>query len=70
MEKSKVEGNETRALFRIVRDRYGNRLSAKELKEVRREVEIIVDTTKALGSLELKNSDEPFLVFRPYRKDK
>ena len=70
MDKSKAKGDETRALFKTVRDQYGNRLSPKELKEVRREVKIIVDTAEALMSVKLKNSDEPFLVFTPYRKEK
>lgn len=45
------------------------RLTPAELKEVRKEVEVIVENAKALRSVKLANSVEPFMVFKPYRKE-
>lgn len=59
---------ESEFLFDMVRDRYGNRLSAEELEEVRKGVEGIVKTAEALRSVKLGNGTEPFSLFKPYRK--
>jgi len=59
---------ESEFLFDMVRDRYGNRLSAEELEEVRKGVEGIVKAAEALRSVKLGNGTEPFSLFKPYRK--
>jgi hypothetical protein len=56
-------------LFEMVRDRYGNRLSAEELKEVRKVVEGIAEAAEALRSVKLENGTEPFSIFKPYKKE-
>jgi len=63
----KGEHREAEALFNMLRERYGVRLSPAELEEVRRGVETIVELSEALRSVKLKNSDEPFSTFKPYR---
>ena len=55
-------------LFEMVRDRYGDRLSAEELEEVRKGVEGIAKAAEALRSVKLGNGTEPFSIFKPYRK--
>ena len=60
---------EYEALFKIVQDRYGGRLSPEELEEVRKGVERIAGTAEALRLVRLENSDEPFSVFTPYRRE-
>ncbi len=65
MDSIDVENKESKALFNLVKYRYGRLLVPKELKEVRREVERLVKTAEALRSLKLKNSDEPFVTFIP-----
>lgn len=69
MSKSDVRGKESEFLFNMVRERYGDRLSGEELEEVRKGVERVVEAAEALRSVKLKNSDEPFSVFKPYRKE-
>jgi hypothetical protein len=59
---------ESEFLFDMVRDRYGNRLSAEELEEVRKGVEGIVKAAEALRGVKLGNCTGPFSIFKPYRK--
>ena len=59
---------EAEFLFQMVRDRYGDRLSAEELEEVRKGVEGVAKAAEALRSVKLGNSTEPFSIFKPYRK--
>ncbi|MCW3991445.1 MAG: hypothetical protein NWE79_01960 [Candidatus Bathyarchaeota archaeon] len=69
MSDSDTESREARALFNMVRDRYGDRLDPEELEGVRKGVEAVVEAAEALRSVKLENSDEPFSVFKPYRKE-
>ena len=57
------------ALFEMVRERYGDRLSPDELEEVREAVEGIADAAEAVRAEKLDNGVEPFSVFTPYRKE-
>ena len=59
---------EAELLFEMVRNRYGDRLSAEELEEVRKGVEGIVEAAESLRSVKLGNGTEPFSIFKPYRK--
>jgi predicted nucleotidyltransferase len=54
-------------LFELVRERYGGRLSADELEEVRKAVDVIAENAEALRRVGLENWDEPSSVFRPFR---
>jgi hypothetical protein len=63
-----AESREDRVLFNMVRDRYGDRLGPEELEGVRKGVEAVVEAAEALRSVKLENSDEPFSVFKPYRR--
>jgi len=56
-------------LFQMVRDRYGDRLSADELEEVKKGVEVIVEAAESLRSVTLGNGTEPFSIFKPYKKE-
>lgn len=60
--------NEAELLFEMVRNRYGDRLSAEELEEVRKGVKIIAEAAEALRSVKLGNGTEPFSIFKPYKK--
>ena len=60
---------ESEILFKLVAEKYGDRLTAEELEEVKKGVEKVVETAAALRSIPLENSDEPFSVFKPYRKE-
>ncbi len=60
---------EVERLFALVRERYGDRLTPAELDEVRKGVEGVVLTARALRAVRLENSDEPSSLFIPYRAD-
>jgi hypothetical protein len=63
-----MNAKESETLFNLVRDRYGDRLSPKELEEVKKGVERITETAKALREVKLENWDEPFSIFNPFSK--
>ena len=69
MSDSKAEGTEAQALFQMVRSRYGDRLDADQLDEVREGVDAIVEAARALRSVKLRNGDEPISVFTPYLEE-
>jgi hypothetical protein len=60
---------ESEFLFEIVKARYGDRLSAEELEEVRKGVEGITKAAGILRSIKLENGDEPYSIFKPYKKE-
>jgi hypothetical protein len=51
---------ETDRLLALVRDRYGDRLTAEELDAVRRGVDAIVEHARLLRAVRLRNADEPW----------
>jgi len=61
--------SEAETMFSLVKERYGDRISPDELEEVRKAVERIVESSQDLRELELGNGDEPFNVFKPYRRE-
>ena len=63
------ENSKAESLFEMVRGRYGDRLSAEELEEVRKGVEGIAKAAETLRSVKLKNGDEPYSIFKPYKKE-
>ncbi|MCI0440533.1 MAG: hypothetical protein L0177_15580, partial [Chloroflexi bacterium] len=60
---SERSNQEVEVLFSLVRERYGGRLNADELEEVRKGVEGVVEMAQALRSQRLQNGDEPFSIF-------
>ena len=60
---------EVEALFALVRERYGDRLTPEPLDGVKKGVEGIVKAARALRAVRLENSDEPMPPFVPYRAD-
>ena len=63
-----MSAKESETLFKLVRDQYGDRLTPEELEEVKKGVERIMETAKALREVKLENWDEPFSIFKPFRK--
>jgi hypothetical protein len=53
--------DEAGLLFSLVRQRYGERLTAAELEAVRAGVATIVDAVRALRAVRLENADGPAL---------
>ena len=54
------------ALFEIVRQRYGDRLTREQLDELRGIVQSQVEAARALRAVRLTNADEPMQPFAPY----
>jgi hypothetical protein len=61
--------SEAERLFSLVKEKYGDRIAPDELEEVRKAVERIVESSMELREVELGNWDEPFSIFKPYRRD-
>jgi len=64
-----MESEEAETLFSLVKEMYGDKIAPEELDEVKEAVERIVETSMELRKVELGNWDEPFTVFKPYRRD-
>jgi hypothetical protein len=60
---------EADALFEIVCQRYGARLTSEQLDEVRKIVRAQVEAARALRAMRLTNADEPMQSFAPYRAE-
>jgi hypothetical protein len=60
---------ESEALFNVIRQCYGHRLTADELEEVRQGVAGISQAAAALRAVRLNNSDDPFAPAIPYRQE-
>ena len=57
------------ALFALVANRYGSRLTTEQLDEIKKMVEGQVEAARALRAVRLSNADEPFQHFAAYRSD-
>lgn len=67
MVESAPDAGEVEMRFALVRQRYGDRLTARELDALRQAVEAIVDLSVALRRVPLGNADEPEPRFVPFR---
>jgi hypothetical protein len=67
-EESKKKKSEN--LSKFIENRYGYRLTFEELEEVKKSVQNIAETSELLRTVKLWNWDEPFSVFKPYRRRK
>ena len=59
---------DTSILMELVKERYGERLTEEQLEHVSKSLKSVIDAGKALSETPLENSDEPYNVFRPYRR--
>jgi len=59
---------ETSILMELVKERYGERLTEEQLEHVENNLKRVLDAGKALREVSLENSDEPYNVFKPYRR--
>ncbi len=57
-------------MFERVKTLYGDRLDDEQLAAVEASLDPMISVLELLRSLPLENNDEPFNVFRPYRKDR
>jgi hypothetical protein len=69
MEEPGLGSNEVDRLFAMIAERYGARLTAAQLEDVRKDIEAVVSGARALRAVKLANSDEPMQPFVPFRAD-
>lgn len=62
-------GEETSILLELVKKRYGDRLTDEQIEAVEKHVKNNLETAEKLRSVELENGDEPYNVFKPYRRE-
>lgn len=61
---------ETSILMKLVKERYGDRLTEDQLEHVKNSLESVLDASRSLRDVPLENSDEPYNVFKPFRRKK
>jgi hypothetical protein len=59
---------ETGILLDLVKKRYGDRLTDEQMADVEKQLTRNLETAESLRSVELENGDEPYNVFKPYRR--
>ena len=69
MEESGPGSNEVDRLFAMVAERYGSRLTPAQLEDVRKGIEAVVTSARALRAVKLANSAEPLQPCVPFRAD-
>ena len=57
------------ALLALLKGRYGGRLTAEQLGELRKAVAAASDRARQMRAVPLDNGDEPAFVFRPFRAE-
>ena len=69
MRSDKKKISESDLLFEMVKEKFGERLGSTEQEEIKKRIDEIVEASEEMRSLKLENSDEPFFIFKPYRKE-
>ncbi len=64
-----MENPDADALLELLKRRYGGRLTAEQLEELRKSVEAASGRAVQMRSVPLDNGDEPAFVFRPFRAE-
>ena len=57
-------------MFERIKVLYGDRLDEEQLTAVEASLDPMIDVLEKIRGVPLENSDEPYSVFRPYRKDR
>ena len=61
--------SEKELMFELIKTKYGDRLDTEQLEAVEKSLERVFAVIEEIRNIPLKNSDEPFNVFKPYRRD-
>jgi hypothetical protein len=65
-----MRDSEKEHMFNRVKALYGDRLNDEQLAAIEVNIDPMIKVLEQLRSVPLKNRDEPYSVFKPYRKDK
>ena len=57
-------------MYRRVKELYGDHLTEDQLAAIETSLDPMIKVLEQLRSIPLLNSDEPYSVFKPYRKDR
>jgi hypothetical protein len=57
-------------IFERIKTLYGDRLDDDQLKAIEDSLEPMISVLEEIRNYPLLNSDEPYSVFKPYRKDR
>lgn len=57
-------------MFKRVKELYGDKLTEEQLAAIEASLDPMISVLEQLRSVPLENSDEPYSVFKPYRKDR
>ena len=57
-------------MFERIKVLYGDRLDEEQLAAVEASLDPMMTVLEQIRGVPLENSDEPFSVFKPYRKDR
>ena len=63
-----MSNSDSKGMFQIIKDRYGDRLAPAEVEEVKKGVERVVELGEELRAFKLENGDQPYPSFDPYRE--
>ena len=61
--------SEKELMFELIKTKYGDRLDTEQLEAVEKSLERVYTVLEEIRNIPLKNNDEPFNVFKPYRRD-
>ena len=62
-----MENPDVDALLELLKGRYGDRLTAEQIEELRKAVAAASYRAVRMRAVPLDNGDEPAFVFRPFR---
>lgn len=57
-------------LHNIIKVRFNKFLTSEELEHVKEDIRSIKESSDAMATVKLRNADEPFFVFKPYKARK
>ena len=57
-------------MFERVKALYGDRLDEEQLAAIEASLDPMISVLDEIRGMPLENSDEPYSVFKPYRKDR
>ena len=57
-------------MFERVKTLYGDRLDEEQLAAIEASLDPMISVIEEIRGISLENSDEPYSVFKPYRKDR
>ena len=64
-----MENPDVDAQVEMLKGRYGDRLTAEQIEELRKAVAAASERAAQMRSVPLGNGDEPAFVFRPFRAE-